>query len=86
MSRPKKWPKTPVQQAVHHIQTCTSVEELRAYWNALNHHLPLVWADEAVIAAKDKRKDELTQKDAADVSKSTVSQIKKGASYVGIGQ
>ena len=61
MARPKRWPKTPVEQAIHHIKTCESLEELRAYWNALHFELPIVWADEAVEAAKNKRKDELTQ-------------------------
>lgn len=58
----RRKPKTPVEQAIHHIKTCTSMEELRAYMSALHHELPVVWADEAVEKAKDARKAELSEK------------------------
>lgn len=51
MARPKTPHKTPEDQSIHHIRTCTSREELRAYMDAMKAEMISVWADDRVTEA-----------------------------------
>lgn len=52
-----------IEAAIHNIESAANLDALVNTWKMLNANMPHVAKEQSVIAAKDARKDQLTQKE-----------------------